>query len=410
MTGRRVAIIGSQAHYLVNFRGALMQAMRAHGHEVLALAPDFDGGTRSQLSAMGVEPVDISLSRTGTNPVWDLRDIVALRARLRRLEPESVLAIAAKPVVYGTLAAAMARVPRRFALLTGLGYVFSEGGSARDRIVRTTARRLYRVALRRAETVFVQNPDDADELVARRVVAREKIVRVNGTGVDLADWPPLELPGPPVTFALAARLLGEKGVREYVAAARRVKARHPEARFLLLGGIDTNPSAIARAEVESWVAEGVVEWPGHVDVRPWLAQTSVYVLPSYYREGVPRSTQEALAAGRPVITTDAPGCRETVIAGENGILVPPRDVDSLASAMLTFVEAPRQIEIMGRHSRRLAEARFDVRAVNARMLSAMGLDGNGLPGRADGPGTTQGRLAPGGDKVTVDTPRGEPSV
>jgi glycosyltransferase involved in cell wall biosynthesis len=384
MTCQRVAIIGSHAQYLVNFRGALMQEMRAYGHEVLALAPDFDAGTRSELSAIGVEPVGISLSRTGMNPFWDLRDIIGLHAKVRRLNPDAVLAIAIKPVIYGIPAAAMARVPRRFALIPGLGYVFSEGGSPRDRIVQTTARQLYRLALRRAEAVFVQNPDDADELVTRRIVPREKVARVNGSGVDLAAWPLMDLPEPPLTFALAARLLGEKGVREYVAAARRVKAQHPEVRFLLLGALDSNPSAIREMEVASWVADGVVEWPGHVDMRPWLAQTSVFVLPSY-REGVPRSTQEAMAAGRPVITTDAPGCRETVIAGENGYLVPPRDVDSLVAAMLHFVENPRQVAVMGRNSRRLAEERFDVRAINKRMLSVMGLDGTALPGQADGP-------------------------
>ena len=379
MTCQRVAIIGSQARYLVNFRGALMQAMQAAGHEVLALAPDFDAETRAELRAIGVEPVDVSLSRTGINPLLDLRDLVALYARLRRLQPDIVLTIAAKPVIYGTLAAALARVPRRFALLTGLGYVFSDGGSLRDRIVRLAARRLCRLALLRADAVFVQNPDDADDLVAGRIVSRDKVFRVNGTGVDLEAWPRMELPDPPLTFALAARLLGEKGVREYVAAARLVKAQNPEVRFLLLGALDSNPTAIGNEEIAAWVAAGVVEWPGHVDMRAWLARTSVFVLPSYYREGVPRSIQEAMAAGRPVITTDAPGCRETVVAGENGYLVPPRDVAALAAAMLSFVDDPRQLAAMGRNSRRLAEERFDVRAINERMLSVMGLEEASAP-------------------------------
>lgn len=374
MTCLHVAIIGAQARYLVNFRGPLMQAMKAYGHEVSALAPDFDAETRSELSAIGVAPIDISLSRTGMNLLVDFYDAVRLYRTMRRLKPDVLLGSSIKPIVYGLVAAAMAHVPRRFALVSGLGFVSSEARSLRDRIVRTTARQLYRIALSRADTVFVQNPDDTDELVARGMVARDKVVQVNGTGVDLDAWPLVDLPGPPVTFALAARLLAEKGVREYVAAARRVKAKHPEVRFLLLGWIDSNPSAIGEAEVTSWVDEGVVEWPGYVDVRPWLAQTSVYVLPSYYREGVPRSTQEALAAGRPVITTDSPGCRETVISGQNGILVPPRDVDSLVSAMLYFIENPQEISVMGRSSRRLAEERFDVNAVNERMLSAMGLD------------------------------------
>lgn len=374
MKSLRVVVIGSQARYLVNFRGALMQAMIACGHEVAALAPDFDAATRSELRAIGVEPVDISLSRTGMNPLRDLQDIVGLHALMLRLRPDAVLATAIKPTIYGILAAAVAGVPRRFALIAGLGYVFSEGRSLRDRIVQRISRHLCRIALRRATVVFVQNPDDADELAALDIVSRDRIVRVNGTGVDLTAWPQMELPDPPATFVLVARLLAEKGVREYVAAARQIKAKHPEIKFLILGGTDSNPSAVGKAEVASWAAEGVVEWPGHVDVRPFLARTSVFVLPSYYREGVPRSTQEALAAGRPIITTDAPGCRETVIVGDNGFLVPPRDVGSLVSAMLYFVENPQQVRIMGRNSRRLAEQRFDVRMINERMLSAMGLD------------------------------------
>ena len=380
MTCLHIAIVGAHARYLVSFRSPLIQAMRACGHEVSALAPDFDQETRAELSAMGVKPVDISLSRTGMNPFSDLYDVVRLYRTIRRVNPDVFLGIAIKPVVYGLFAAALARVPRRFALVTGLGYVVSESRSFRDRIVRTAARQLYRIALRKADGVFVQNPDDAKDLIARRMVASDKVVRVNGTGVDLVAWPVMDLPDLPVTFALAARLLAEKGVREYVAAARRIKSKHPKVRFLLLGGMDSNPSAIGEAEVASWVAEGAVEWPGHVDIRPWLAQTSVFVLPSY-REGVPRSTQEALAAGRPVITTDAPGCRETVVSGQNGVLVSPRDVDSLVSAMLYFIDNPQQISAMGESSRRLAEERFDVRAINQKMLSVMGLDGDGRTNR-----------------------------
>ncbi len=379
MSQLHVAVFGANARYLVSFRGPLMQEMRACGHEVSALAPDFDGETRSELSAIGVTPVEVSLSRTGMNPFVDLRDFLRLCVQLRRLKPDVLLGIAIKPVAYGMLAAAAAGVSRRFALITGLGYVASESSSLAGRIVRSTVCKLYGAALKRAETVFVQNPDDANELVDRKLTARGKVVRVNGTGLDLAAWPKMDLPEPPITFTLAARLLAEKGVREYVAAARRVKAEYPAVRFLLLGGVDTNPSAINEAEVASWVADGVVEWPGYVDVRPWLSQTSVFVLPSY-REGVPRSSQEALAAGRPLITTDAPGCRETVVSGQNGILVPPRDVESLVNAMLYFIENPQQISHMGHHSRQLAEARFDVRAINEKMLSVMGLDGSVLLG------------------------------
>jgi glycosyltransferase involved in cell wall biosynthesis len=172
---------------------------------------------------------------------------------------------------------------------------------------------------------------------------------------------------------LMARLLREKGIYEYVEAARAVRQQHPHARFLLLGGTDPNPGALTREEVAAWVAEGVVEWLGHVDnVRPWIASTSVYVLPSY-REGKPRSTQEAMAMSRPVITTDAPGCRDTVIEGVNGFLVPVRDSAALADAMMRFIDQPELIPRMGRESRRIAEERFDVHRINRVMLVEMGI-------------------------------------
>ena len=166
---------------------------------------------------------------------------------------------------------------------------------------------------------------------------------------------------------MIARLLREKGIFEYVEAARAVKCQYPQARFILLGGLDPNPGALSREKAQSWVDERVVEWPGHVAVRPWLEQASVYVLPSY-REGVPRSTQEALAMARPVITTDVPGCRETVIEGDNGFLVPVRDTKALAAKMVTFIENPTLIARMGKRSRELAEKRFDVHKINAELV------------------------------------------
>jgi glycosyltransferase involved in cell wall biosynthesis len=171
-----------------------------------------------------------------------------------------------------------------------------------------------------------------------------------------------------------ARLLREKGICEYAEAARIVRREVPHARFLLLGGLDPNPSGLTQNEVENWVSEGVLEWVGHVDdVRPWITSTSVYVLPSYYREGVPRSTQEAMAMARPVITTDLPGCRDTVLDGTSGFLVAPRDAAALATTMMRFVTNPELIKRMGAASRRLAEERFDIHSINRGLLAAMSI-------------------------------------
>ena len=373
---KSIAIIGSQAFSLVNFRGALIRDLVDRNVKVYALAPDFDDELRCKVAELGAHPVDFALTRTGMNPVRDGLDTIRLVFLLRRLRPDAVLTYFIKPVIYGTMAAWLARVPKRVGMIEGLGYVFApsvSGETWRRRLLRGSVARMFKFSLAKAQKVIFLNSDDLNEFVGKRLVEKSKVVNLGGIGVDLNEWHVAPFIKEPVTFLLAARLLREKGIVEYAEAARRVKASHPEARFILLGGLDTNPGALGREEVENWVAEGLLEWPGHVPVKPWLAQASVYVLPSYYREGVPRSTQEAMAMARPVITTDSPGCRDTVILGKNGFLVPIRKPEALARAMQRFIENPPLIETMGSESRRLAEARFDVRRINATIIEMMSL-------------------------------------
>ncbi|GAB4128941.1 MAG: glycosyltransferase family 4 protein [Rhodothalassiaceae bacterium] len=295
---------------------------------------------------------------------------------MRRSRPGAVLGLSTKPVIYGSLAAWLAGVPRRYALVAGLGYVFTDDGAPQGlkrRALRRLVTLLYRMAFRVCDCVFFHNADDLETFVGHGLLPRAKAELTTGSGVDLDEFRPAPLPDGPVTFLLIARLLREKGIREYVEAARMLRARGVQAQFLLLGDVDSNPGSLKRDEAMSWVSEGLIEWPGEVeDVRPWIARSHVYVLPSW-REGVPRSTQEAMAMGRPVITTDAVGCRETVDHGVNGFLVPVRDPEALAHAMFRFIENPALIETMGRESRRLAEERFDVHEINAIILGAMGI-------------------------------------
>ncbi|WP_345796645.1 glycosyltransferase family 4 protein [Castellaniella sp. MT123] len=362
----RLAIISHHAVDLLNFRGHLIRDLVADGMTVCCLAPDYDTATRAQLAELGAEPVDYRLQRTGMNPLRDLVDFVGLVRILWRLAPDVAFAFSTKPMVYGTLAAWLVGVPRRVAMVEGAGYVFTQSGSRpgwRRRFLRRVVEVLYRVGFGRAHRVVFLNPDDQREFIGRGLVAQGKSVLLGGIGVDLQAWREAPPVLDPVGFVLVARLLREKGIVEYVAAARLVRNRYSAARFVLLGGLDSNPGGLGRAQVQAWVDDGIVEWPGHVPVRPWMERASVFVLPSY-REGVPLSTQEAMAMGRPVITTDVPGCRETVSDGVNGYLVPARDVDALADAMLRFLDDPGLIASMGRASRRMAEARFDVRKIN----------------------------------------------
>lgn len=340
---------------------------------MLALAPNFDERSRAAMQALGATPIDCPMARTGMNPLRDAVNTWRMARLLRRLRPDVSLGYFIKPVIFGTLAAWWAGVPRRFAMVEGLGFVFTATGGAlplKRRLLKRLVLWLYKLGLSRAERVIFLNPDDQAELVAAGVLPASKGFVLGGIGVELSQWPQQPPVHAPVTFLLVARLLREKGIEDYAAAACIVKRQHPHARFILLGGLDDNPGSITQADVEAWVTEGILEWHGHVPVQPWLVQTSVYVLPSY-REGVPVSTQEAMAMGRPIITTDVPGCRETVLDGVNGFLVPARDADALAQKMLLFIHQPELIAPMGQASRRLAEERFDVHKVNQRLMGVL---------------------------------------
>lgn len=370
---RRFALISPYAPSLLAFRGHLIRKLVGCGVEVAVLAPDFTPGIREEIRRMGARPVDYFLQRTGINPVKELRAILSLVRALRETRADTMLGYTHKPAVYGLLAGTLAGVPFRHALITGLGYAFTpdENKGARQKLIRACMRALYRTALPGASRVFFQNHDDLADFEGMGLIAPGQALVSGATGVDLREWRACPARMQPVTFTLAGRLLKEKGVREFAEAARIVKERHPGAEFLLLGGLDSNPGAIPGHTVRQWVDEGVLEWPGVVsDMKGCLARTSVYVLPSY-REGVPRSTQEAMAAGRPVITTDVPGCRETVLDGVNGFLVAPRDPDALARVMERFILEPELIDRMGRESRRLAEERFDAEKINTRLIEEM---------------------------------------
>jgi glycosyltransferase involved in cell wall biosynthesis len=371
---RSIAIITKQAFSLVNFRGQLIRTLSAQGIKVYALAPDFDELLRTQVVELGAEPVDYVLSPVSMTPMRDAIAAFRLSRLLNRLSPDMTLAYFIKPVIYGSIAAWLARVPKRFSLIEGLGYVFIDDTSSRTwqrRLLRLAVSGIYKFALGLNHKVFFLNKDDISQFVDDGIVAVNKVVWIDGIGLDLDKFQPAPSVMGPLTFILVARMLREKGVYDFVEAARQVRERYPNACFLLVGAGDKNPGSIPETELQAWVTEGLVEWPGQVgDVRQWLAKSSVFVLPSY-REGLPRSTQEAMAMGLPVITTDSVGCRDTVEDGVNGFVVPVRAPEALAKTMMRFIENPDLIETMGEAGRRMAEERFDVHAINRQIIDTM---------------------------------------
>lgn len=374
---QRVVVIASLAYSLTNFRLRLIEGMVRAGHEVIAIAPEHDAEVERTLCDIGVPLLQVPMARTGLNPFADLRTLLSLWRRFRELRPDVILPYTVKPVIYGCLAGRLAGVPHRFALITGLGHIFTgDDPSLVMKLVRALTTALFRTALRGAKAVFVYNRTDADQIIDADVVGNPSVVQlIPGSGVDLDHFASSPPPTAPVTFLLIARLLRDKGILDYVEAARRVRQRHGDVRFQLLGPFDDHPSGISREDVREWEGEGAIEYLGQTDdVRPYLSGCTVFVLPSY-REGLPRTVLEAMATGRATITTDAPGCRETVIDGETGYLVPVRDGPKLAEAMCRFIGDPELAVRMGRRAHELAAERFDVRKINALLMRHMRLGG-----------------------------------
>lgn len=368
---RSLALISSQAFSIYNFRGGLVREWADLGLKVHALAPDYDETSRAKVRGLGAEPVDYPLRRTGMSPLHDLRALWALFRLLKRLDVDAVFSYFVKPVIYGNMAARLAGVQRRFSMIEGGGYVFAETPpSMYRRFLRKGVTLLYRNALKGAERVFFLNRED-EALFLAGILVPEQAFLLGPIGVDLAHFAPQPVPLEPIVFLLAARLIEEKGVREFVEAARELRG---QARFILLGGPDLNPNSIGRGQLEEWVRDGCIEWIDHVeDVRPIVERASVFVLPSYYREGVPRSIQEAMAMGRPVITTDMPGCRDTVVHGENGFLIKPRSIEALVDTMRVFIQNPPRAAIMGSAAQSFALEKFDAKSCNAKIKKEMGL-------------------------------------
>ncbi|MCR5814276.1 MAG: glycosyltransferase family 4 protein [Desulfovibrio sp.] len=372
----KVLVLGNQARAVRNFWTVLMRQMRAAGHEVVVCVPA--DGEASDLDALAENGVvrTYYLARKGLNPFQDIKTFLQLLRILREEDCEVLFTSTIKPVIYGCLAARLRHVPHIYATITGLGYTF-EADSAAKRLLHALTAFLYRHSLCFAQGIFFQNPDDAALFQSQGILDESaRVLFARGTGVDTARFayaPPLLPEAENPVFLLIGRLLEAKGLREYFAAARAVKARFPKARFQILGPEEHGPGCVPVDEVLGWQKAGVIEYLGQTqDVRPYLRACHVLVLPSW-REGTPTAVMEAMSTGRAAIVSDAPGCREVVVDGENGRLVSVRDVEALKQAMEEFCEHPEQVQVMGNNGRKRAQTLFDAEVVAAHILQEMGL-------------------------------------
>lgn len=366
----KILVIASYSRSLVNFRGHLLRKMRSLGHEIFTLAPDYTPDVTQKLKEWDIQFKKIRLNRTGVNVVQDLQTLYSLYTSINSIKPELVLSYTVKPVVYGSIVASWCRVPRIFSMITGLGS-FPIG--SKKGIINRIITWLYIIAVKKNNRLIFQNADDKEEFVKAGLVEHDKTSIVNGSGVDLDYYHQEPVPLEPVRFLFIGRLIKDKGVTEFAEACRILKKHYSSVRFEILGDIDSNPRSLDKDVILSWEREGSITWHGPTDdVRPFIKDATVFVLPSY-REGTPRTALESMSMGRPIITTDAPGCRETVIDGKNGFLVPVKDVEKLVEAMEKFIVDPSLALTMGKESRLLAERKFDVHQVNNRILQILGL-------------------------------------
>ena len=374
----KIVFIGTLASSFLGFRADLIKALLAKNYTIYAFTSEYTKEELSKIEVLGAIPITYELNRGGINPFTDIRSTYELSKKIKKISPDLVFSYFSKPVIFGTLAAKIAKVPKVVGMLEGLGYTFTEQPritSKKTQLIKKAQILLYKIALPKLDKIIFLNPDDSKDLLDKYSIKVKEVKVLGGIGLNLEDYSYTSIYPSQPTFIFVARLLAEKGIHDYIAAAKIVKDKYADAKFIVLGSIDKQAlGALTEAELKQFTEASIVEYPGHVNNVPeWIANSSVFVLPSYYREGVPRSTQEAMAIGRAVITTDVPGCRETVVDGINGFLVEKWNPQALAEKMIYFIEHPEKIKKMGYESYKIAQEKFNADKVNKRLIDMLDL-------------------------------------
>lgn len=370
----KIFIVGGLPESLTNFRGDLIQSLIGEGNEVVAMAGNASREKIYSIESLGAKYIPFPIQRNGLNPKVDISTLISLYKTFIVEKPDVIISYTIKPVVWGGIAARLYGKAKFYGLITGLGFAFQKGGLKRN-LIGGLAKFLYKVGLAKASGVIFQNPDNQQVFIDEGIVSKDNTYRVNGSGVNVSRYDVSAFPESSPVFLTIARLLGEKGLREYAKAASIVKKKYPDATFQTVGPEDPSPDGIPAEEVKSWQESGAIEYLGGTDdVRPFIANCHVFVLASYH-EGMPRTVLESMSMGRPILTTNVEGCRETVEPGVNGWLVPKQDAESLAERMIWFIENQQRLQEMGNASRKIVEEKFDVHKVNDELLRILGLKG-----------------------------------
>ncbi len=370
----KIFIIGNVASMMINFRKELI-AKLSKNHEVFCLVSDYTQKDKDIIASFGAIPLDYSLNSKGLNPFKDIIATIELYKIIKKHKPDIVFSFFVKPVIFSSIAAKFVKTKRIVGMIEGLGNAFTinpKGSDLKSKIIKFIQILLYKISLPLLDNlIFLQN-DDKKDLVDKYKIKVKNIDLLGGIGVDLDKFN-YSIPNTkPIKFIFIARLLAQKGIFEYLEAAKTIKEKYKEnVEFIVLGSFDEkNPFSLSKKVLDDYIQSGIITYPGFVsNPNEWIENSSVFVLPSYYREGVPRSTQEAMAIGRAIITTNSVGCKETVVDGVNGYLVPICDVKALINKMEIFINNPNLIVKMGKESRKIAEKEYNVKDVNERLIS-----------------------------------------
>lgn len=368
---KKFILVSPKNRSAYNFRGDLIKDIQKKGYDVVVIGPNREGVEK--IEALGAKFIEIPVNKNGLNPFADIAYCLKLRKVMKQEKADAIMAYTIKPVIYGSLAGWMAGVKNRTAMVTGAGYLFASK-SMKAQIVKQISFLLYKMGLGAAQKVIFQNVDDLNEFVENGLVRKGKCHVVNGSGVNMNKYTPSTYPDTPSFFFLG-RLVYAKGGMDFVKAAKIVKEKYPDARFMILGKLEKDlPDAITVEDLMLYVNDGIVElFPETDNIAQYYAMTSVFVLPTAYREGTPRVILEAMASARAVITTFTPGCKETVVDGKNGYYVPIHEPEAIAKKMIHFIEHPEDISKMGAESFELCKNKYEIGIINRNMLKIMGL-------------------------------------
>lgn len=370
MDKKKILLIASYSGSLIRFRGDFIKSLIKNNFHVYTAAPSYTEKYHQHINDLGATPIEFNLQRTGLNPLKDFKSILELKSIIKKHNIDLVFPYTVKPVIYGSIAANMTKTPV-ISLITGLGYAFT-GLTLKARTLQRFNEILYKLSIRKNKVIVFQNKDDYQLFLDRKVISKkQKVDFVSGSGINLNQFKFKEKnTSDKVSFLLIARLIKEKGIALFMEAAKILKEKYPNTEFHLIGSTETSPSAISEDELNDLHKKGIIVFHGkQYNIEEHLHKRDIFVLPSYYREGLPRTTLEACACGNPIITTDSVGCRESVKEGVNGFLIEVQNLDALIKAMEFFIANPEKIKEMGINSKKYAEERFDVNIINQDLIN-----------------------------------------